>query len=511
MKAPPPPARVAKDGAGVVEEMPATVVMKAPPTAVAPPSPPAAAPPPTPAAPPPPVAAAPITEVTELASEPTVRVQLPQTVRMTAPLGEETITVKVAAVAATPPAPKPPAPPAPKPPVATAPKPPAPAPPKPPAAPAPKAPVAAKPPAPTPAPLPAPSIDDPLNSTLPSTPVPALPAEPVARRPRSSVAPLLVLGGGALALLVGVAVIWLLLRPSGAPQPSPTPSAPAVAVATPEPELPPATTLAPVNMTLRVESTPPGAMVTVNGQSQGASPLEVSGLAAGDYEVRVELRGHEAKTQKVTLRTDEPLVDLKVALTPRAAPTTGSADFLSTPFGAAVVVDGASLGQTPVLQARLKLGVHKIEITKDGFEPWSGSLTVEAGKKAKVDATLQAVAVKVTPPPTPAADVVDPSRVYNNVPSEVDTLAKRTSGTSPVYPTDQLGKLKSGESASVVVSFQVSEEGEVTDAKVDVAGSSKILDEAVLTAVRKWKYSPAVKRGTKVKVKITLKQTFQAG
>jgi TonB family protein len=136
---------------------------------------------------------------------------------------------------------------------------------------------------------------------------------------------------------------------------------------------------------------------------------------------------------------------------------------------------------------------------------------VEAGKKAKVDAMLQAVVAKATPVPLPAADAFDPNRVYTNVPSDVDTLAKRTSGSSPVYPTDQLGKLKSGESASVVVSFLVTDEGEVTDAKVDVSGGSKVLDDVVLAAVRKWKYSPAVKRGTKVKVKITLKQTFQAG
>ena len=38
-----------------------------------------------------------------------------------------------------------------------------------------------------------------------------------------------------------------------------------------------------------------------------------------------------------------------------------------------------------------------------------------------------------------------------------------------------------------------------------------MIDDAVLAAVRAWKYSPAVKRGVKVKVRITLKQTFRAG
>ena len=117
---------------------------------------------------------------------------------------------------------------------------------------------------------------------------------------------------------------------------------------------------------------------------------------------------------------------------------------------------------------------------------------------------------RATPPPTPTPEAIDANRIYNNVPSDVDTLAKKVSGSSPTYPSEA-PRLKSGDSASVIVTFVVTEEGEVTDAKVAESGGSKILDEAVLTAVRKWKYAPAVKRGVKVKVRITQKQTFLAG
>jgi TonB family protein len=84
------------------------------------------------------------------------------------------------------------------------------------------------------------------------------------------------------------------------------------------------------------------------------------------------------------------------------------------------------------------------------------------------------------------------------------------SGASPGDPSE-LPKLRSGESASVIVSFVITEDGEVKDARVVESGGSKFLDEAVLQAVRKWRYSPAVKRGVKVKVRITQKQTFLAG
>jgi TonB family protein len=249
-------------------------------------------------------------------------------------------------------------------------------------------------------------------------------------------------------------------------------------------------------------------VVTVNGQSQGASPVEIAGLALGDYEVRLDLKGYEPKTQKVTLSAEAPREEMKLTLV-RTAPLSGTADILSTPFGATVRVDGAAVGQTPVLQHRLKPGPHQVEVTKEGYEAWTGSLSVEAGKKARLDAVLKAV-VKAAPAPAPTAEVVDASRIYNNVPSEVDTLARRVSGSSPSYPSE-LPKLRSGESASVIVSFVITEDGEVTEAKVVESGGSKSLDEAVLQAVRKWKFSPAVKRGVKVKVRITQKQTFLAG
>ena len=60
------------------------------------------------------------------------------------------------------------------------------------------------------------------------------------------------------------------------------------------------------------------------------------------------------------------------------------------------------------------------------------------------------------------------------------------------------------------MSFVVSENGEVTDLKV-VESGGKAVDEAVMAAIRGWRYSPAVKKGVKVKVRITFKQTFRAG
>jgi serine/threonine-protein kinase len=462
MKAPAPARKPAAPGASAGAQ---TVVVKAAPPVgkgastapakAAPTAPPRAR---RPQAPPPPVQNEP---------EPaTVRVDLPPTVRMVGPATEETVTVRV-----------------------------------PPALPPKTQPLSAQ----TSSAPPFPPIN-PAVETVPPTPATA---PPPPRAARVGVPPALVIGGGAGALALGLVAAWLLLRSGGPTPESPPPSLPAVVQsAPPVTAAAPPTTVAAASGVLRVETTPAGAVVNVNGQSQGASPIEMVGLQPGDYEVRVELKGYEPKTQIVTLSDATPQADLKLALT-RPAPLMGSADILSTPFGATVLVNGTSVGQTPVLQYRLKPGAHKVEVTREGYEPWTGSLTVEAGKKARVDAILKSL-VKATPPPAPVAAAVDTSRVYNNVPSDVDTMARKVSGSSPSYPPE-LPKMRSGESASVIVAFVVTEEGEVTDAKIATSGGSKLLDDTVLNAVRTWKYSPALKRGVKVKVRITQKQTFLAG
>jgi serine/threonine-protein kinase len=348
-------------------------------------------------------------------------------------------------------------------------------------------------------------------------PVPPLPPEtaaapvmPTSRGPRPGIPAVLILGGAALIFIIAIGVALLILirhrrSADATPAPAPTPTPVALAPSTPPPPPPPSVAVATLGV-LHVESTPAGATVTVNGEAKGTTPLDVADLPPADYEVKVELKGYQPVTQSVTLTAEQPKQELKAALK-AAAPAMGVADILSTPFGAAVSIDGANVGLTPVTDFRLRVGNHQVEIAKEGYESFAAPVKVEAGKRARIDAQLRAI-VKATPTPVPA-DVVDTSRIYLNTSGEVDTLAKKTSGPSASYP-ENAPKLRSGESVSASVSFVVNENGEVGDIKV-VESGGKMVDEAVMSAIRNWKYSPAAKKGTKVKVRITFKQTFKAG
>jgi TonB family protein len=145
-------------------------------------------------------------------------------------------------------------------------------------------------------------------------------------------------------------------------------------------------------------------------------------------------------------------------------------------------------------------------MAKEGYDEWTGTLKIDAGKRGRLDVSLKAIPV---PSPSPTVQPVDPNRVYLNAASEVDTLARKLSGQSPSYPKEA-PRLKAGESITVSVEVIVSPKGDVEDVRVLDSGG-KSLDEAVMEAVRKWKFQTAVKQGVNMRVRFTQRLTFQAG
>jgi serine/threonine-protein kinase len=252
---------------------------------------------------------------------------------------------------------------------------------------------------------------------------------------------------------------------------------------------------------MRVESQPGGASVIVDGQPRGSTPLDLAELPLGAHEVRIELRGFESAVQKVMLTAEAPRSELSLALPPSAAPM-GMAEVHSTPAGARVRIDGVPVGLTPLRQHGLKPGGHAVEVVKDGFEPWSGRLDVQREGIARTFAQLRPLP-RAIPTPEPA----DLARVY--LPNEVDTAPRRIQGGSAPYP-ERAPRLRPGKDLTVGGTFVVTEAGEVTDLKI-TESAGRLIDEAVLAAVRTWKYAPGSKRGAKVKVRLSFKQTYRAG
>ncbi len=355
-------------------------------------------------------------------------------------------------------------------------------------------------------PSPAPPPVPPRPTPPPPSPSASVPPAPMAARdprpPRKGVPMAVVLGGAALLFFVvlGIVALVLLRSRQAAPPPSPVVEA---TVAPPLVTPPPRATTG----SLVIDSQPPGASISVNGEAKGLAPIELPDLPVGNYDVRAELRGFEPRSQTATITSDALRAEVHLVLG-RTAPVTGTVDIASNPPGATVTVDGARGAQTPVADLKLRAGSHKVELAKEGYEPWEESISIEAGKKARVDAALKAI-VKATPPPPPKPEV-DPNHVYENTAADVDVLARKIHGVSPEYPKKNAPALRSGQGVSVAGTFVVTEKGDVDDVKV-LESAGRIIDESVLAAVRQWKYEPAQKLGQKVKVRINFKQTFLAG
>ena len=324
-------------------------------------------------------------------------------------------------------------------------------------------------------------------------------AEPMRKRSRGISTGVILGLAGLLTLAAVVLGMTALYRRLAVTPGTRTAAAPRAAAPTPAPVDTGTVPAAPSAGVVHVETDPAGASVTVDGQARGVTPLDVGGLEFGSHDVKVELKGYEPKAQGVMLTLNAPRSEMKVPLA-RTAPVTGSADILSSPSAATVSVDGATVGNTPLKNWKLKPGTHNVQIEKDGHEPWSGTVAVQAGKRARLDVPLKAIP-KPAPQPTP--EVVDPARTYEV--GDVDVRPKKVSGEWATAP-----KLKSGERISVSGTFVVTDGGEVTDVRITESGG-KSLDESVAAALRKWKYAPGTKRGVKVKVRLPFKQTFTTG
>ncbi|HET6898462.1 MAG TPA: TonB family protein [Vicinamibacteria bacterium] len=361
---------------------------------------------------------------------------------------------------------------------------------------------------------PAPPIPPPLPETEPPPPpeeeviVTETAPAPVIPEPRRSMMTL-ALGGIGLVLFLIVlttALIVLWNRKNHPPVPSP-----AVVVTTPAPVKPSATPVLPTSGVVHVESVPAGATVSVDGQSVGKTPFEVQDVPLGAHEIKVELEGYAPAVESVMLTAQTPRTEVRPTLS-RTAPAKGTADVSSTPPGAMVKIDNTAVGLTPLRGHSLNVGRHRFEITAEGFEPFTASATVKENQTARVDAQLKAIP-KPTPraattPAPPAVPTPDP-HVYDENDATLSAKPVKTTGKSAEYPREAL-QLKRGQRASVTCSFVVLESGDVTDVQV-VESAGEAVDNAVVTAYKSWKFTPGMKQGAKVKVRVTRRQTFLGG
>ena len=135
----------------------------------------------------------------------------------------------------------------------------------------------------------------------------------------------------------------------------------------------PARTPAPATGTFSIDTSPPGAVISVDGKVLGTSPLSVP-LPPGQH--AVEVAGVTTRALTVTI---EPGVRLAQYVELPAAPPVARVHIESAPPGAQVSIDGRARGTAPLEVEDLSPGAHVVTL-RAGTATVTQNVTVEAGR-----------------------------------------------------------------------------------------------------------------------------------
>jgi serine/threonine protein kinase len=159
---------------------------------------------------------------------------------------------------------------------------------------------------------------------------------------------------------------------------------------------PPASRVSDVRGRIVVRSTPPGAIVRVNGRLHGETPITVRDLALGAHTLQVARPGYVPRTEKVTLTRTAASQTVTVQLeagvdAANPSASKGSIFVDSRPRGARVTVDGRDAGVTPVQIPEMMPGRHAVSIELTGYKTISTNVVVAPKTPAKLAVTLEQI------------------------------------------------------------------------------------------------------------------------
>lgn len=190
------------------------------------------------------------------------------------------------------------------------------------------------------------------------------------------------------------------------------------APATPPRAEPKPTAAAATTGTIVVNSTPPGAAVTVDDKWSGRTPLTLDKLKFRSYTIRIVQQGYaverhvvpvSAQTPSRTISAKlQPLPGTKPKPQPTAPPApkpsaekppaakppvsgTGSLFVDSRPRGARVFVDDKPVGVTPLQLKDISTGDHSVRLELVDHQVWRTTTSVAPGRQARVSGSLERI------------------------------------------------------------------------------------------------------------------------
>ncbi len=181
------------------------------------------------------------------------------------------------------------------------------------------------------------------------------------------------------------------------------------------------------------------------------------------------------------------------------APTTHPEGVLildSDPAGAEVFLDSKPAGRAPLDSVDVSFGRHLLRMELPGRESVSATIEVRPERPLKI-------VTFTLPLPGPGSGMVRPGQLVSFGPDVLPPV--RISGPVPRLPESARERGLEGTPAAEV---WVSETGEVFNTAL-VESAGRVLDEALIAAVSRWRFAPATLRGVPVSVRIVIQHHFR--
>ena len=133
-----------------------------------------------------------------------------------------------------------------------------------------------------------------------------------------------------------------------------------------------------------INSSPAGALVSLDNKDSGTTPLILSDLAAGEHYLKITMPGYYPTFATIEIKEGE-LKDFKYDLKPRKA----TLAINTSPHGAEIFIDGRFVGRSPKRIDDLLVIKHWIRINQTGYQLWEQPVKLEEGQVKTLEVKLK--------------------------------------------------------------------------------------------------------------------------
>jgi len=142
--------------------------------------------------------------------------------------------------------------------------------------------------------------------------------------------------------------------------------------------------LLPLTGGLNILSNPQGAEVYLNGIYKGITPIMISDLSPGNYQVQLRKSGYKDFLTYVTVYSG-----MTTSYNFTLVPLLSTLNIFSTPSSADVYINEVYKGKTPFIISDLSFGTYNIRISLTGYEDYVESIVLNPGEVKQINVSLK--------------------------------------------------------------------------------------------------------------------------